>query len=72
MRITGSKFFSIFIILYKKFGSYESSKKEEADKEQPRKHCLGDGEVWLTCRKAHKHVTIVYMYPGYTCFGNDR
>jgi hypothetical protein len=26
--------------------SYESSKKEEADKEQLRKHCLGDGEVW--------------------------
>ena len=26
--------------------SYESSKKEEADKEQLRKHCLGDVEVW--------------------------
>ena len=26
--------------------SYEYSKKEEADKEQLRKHCLGDGEVW--------------------------
>ena len=26
--------------------SYESSKKGEADKEQLRKHCLGDGEVW--------------------------